>query len=429
MASHSKALTFSIERIMAEAPRRSDILARARGVAGLATASFTERSPAYAIPLLPCATVSGSDGQQQARCGWLPFKNSGHAIVFQQQQQQQHQQQQQSQQEGVDGPEPPASLCESKAALGWTGSAAGAGRCFPQAGVQTGPPALRVVRPRALSAQPLTRAPAPPISWCLLGGGALSGGVAPNKALVGGASGEATAPSQRNPAPSYPQRSAEKRRSEQGVHAGVTARSQASRTAGHAAALKPKHFTCEVCGKVFNAHYNLTRHMPVHTGARPFVCKVCGKGFRQASTLCRHKIIHTQERPHKCSQCGKAFNRSSTLNTHVRIHAGFKPFVCEFCGKGFHQKGNYKNHKLTHSGDKQYKCGVCSKAFHQVYNLAFHMHTHTERKPYTCVACGRGFCRNFDLKKHVRKLHEAAAAAAGGTDGAVAAAAGRAAGP
>ncbi|KAM3622202.1 uncharacterized protein V6R79_021733 [Siganus canaliculatus] len=101
---------------------------------------------------------------------------------------------------------------------------------------------------------------------------------------------------------------------------------------------KPKNFTCEVCGKVFNAHYNLTRHMPVHTGARPFVCKVCGKGFRQASTLCRHKIIHTQEKPHKCNQCGKAFNRSSTLNTHVRIHAGYKPFVCEFCGKGFHQK-------------------------------------------------------------------------------------------
>ncbi|XP_006810810.1 fez family zinc finger protein 2-like, partial [Neolamprologus brichardi] len=104
---------------------------------------------------------------------------------------------------------------------------------------------------------------------------------------------------------------------------------------------KPKNFTCEVCGKVFNAHYNLTRHMPVHTGARPFVCKVCGKGFRQASTLCRHKIIHTQEKPHKCNQCGKAFNRSSTLNTHVRIHAGYKPFVCEFCGKGFHQKGKY----------------------------------------------------------------------------------------
>ncbi|XP_062858622.1 fez family zinc finger protein 1 [Trichomycterus rosablanca] len=170
---------------------------------------------------------------------------------------------------------------------------------------------------------------------------------------------------------------------------------------------KAKVFTCEVCGKVFNAHYNLTRHMPVHTGARPFVCKVCGKGFRQASTLCRHKIIHTQEKPHKCHQCGKAFNRSSTLNTHARIHAGYKPFVCEFCGKGFHQKGNYKNHKLTHSGEKQFKCNICNKAFHQVYNLTFHMHTHNDKKPFTCPTCGKGFCRNFDLKKHIRKLHDA----------------------
>uniref|UniRef100_A0AAY4BA80 C2H2-type domain-containing protein n=1 Tax=Denticeps clupeoides TaxID=299321 RepID=A0AAY4BA80_9TELE len=176
---------------------------------------------------------------------------------------------------------------------------------------------------------------------------------------------------------------------------------------------KPKVFTCEVCGKVFNAHYNLTRHMPVHTGARPFVCKVCGKGFRQASTLCRHKIIHTQEKPHKCNQCGKAFNRSSTLNTHTRIHAGYKPFVCEFCGKGFHQKGNYKNHKLTHSGEKQFKCSICSKAFHQVYNLTFHMHTHNDKKPFTCPTCGKGFCRNFDLKKHIRKLHDVSPTPAG----------------
>ena len=169
-----------------------------------------------------------------------------------------------------------------------------------------------------------------------------------------------------------------------------------------------KTFTCQECGKVFNAHYNLTRHMPVHTGARPFICKICGKGFRQASTLCRHKIIHTSEKPHKCSTCGKAFNRSSTLNTHMRIHLGYKPWVCEYCGKGFHQKGNYKNHKLTHSSEKQYKCSICNKAFHQVYNLTFHMHTHNDKKPFTCHICGKGFCRNFDLKKHMRKLHDGA---------------------
>lgn len=178
-----------------------------------------------------------------------------------------------------------------------------------------------------------------------------------------------------------------------------------SSTTGPTTPAKNKSFACGDCGKVFNAHYNLTRHMPVHTGARPFVCKICGKGFRQASTLCRHKIIHTSEKPHKCMTCGKAFNRSSTLNTHARIHAGYKPFVCEFCGKGFHQKGNYKNHRLTHSGEKAYKCSICNKAFHQVYNLTFHMHTHNERKPFTCSICAKGFCRNFDLKKHTRKLH------------------------
>uniref|UniRef100_A0A915PPM0 C2H2-type domain-containing protein n=1 Tax=Setaria digitata TaxID=48799 RepID=A0A915PPM0_9BILA len=85
---------------------------------------------------------------------------------------------------------------------------------------------------------------------------------------------------------------------------------------------KRKSFECPECGKVFNAHYNLTRHMPVHTGARPFLCKVCGKAFRQASTLCRHKIIHTEQKPHTCVTCGKCFNRSSTLNTHIRIHLG-----------------------------------------------------------------------------------------------------------
>uniref|UniRef100_A0A8B9LX03 FEZ family zinc finger 1 n=1 Tax=Accipiter nisus TaxID=211598 RepID=A0A8B9LX03_9AVES len=130
---------------------------------------------------------------------------------------------------------------------------------------------------------------------------------------------------------------------------------------------KPKVFTCEVCGKVFNAHYNLTRHMPVHTGARPFVCKVCGKGFRQASTLCRHKIIHTQVNP-----------------------------------------SAHHSNPLTHSGEKQFKCNICNKAFHQVYNLTFHMHTHNDKKPFTCPTCGKGFCRNFDLKKHVRKLHDSA---------------------
>lgn len=52
-----------------------------------------------------------------------------------------------------------------------------------------------------------------------------------------------------------------------------------------ASPVKGKPFVCPDCGKEFNAHYNLTRHMPVHTGARPFVCKVtnCSSNLPQYS--------------------------------------------------------------------------------------------------------------------------------------------------
>ncbi|XP_050520027.1 fez family zinc finger protein 1-like [Daktulosphaira vitifoliae] len=186
---------------------------------------------------------------------------------------------------------------------------------------------------------------------------------------------------------------------------GIISSSTPGKDSGQTSAGPPKIFTCPHCGKHFQAHYNLTRHMPVHTGARPFMCKVCGKGFRQASTLCRHKIIHTQDRPHHCGVCGKSFNRSSTLNTHTRIHTGVKPYRCEVCDRRFHQKGNYLNHTLTHNSVKQYRCSVCGKSFHQIYNLTFHMHTHRDKKPFQCTVCNKGFCRNFDLKKHKRKLH------------------------
>lgn len=35
-----------------------------------------------------------------------------------------------------------------------------------------------------------------------------------------------------------------------------------------------KGVVCPVCGKSFNAQYNLARHAVIHSGARPFLCKV-----------------------------------------------------------------------------------------------------------------------------------------------------------
>jgi len=59
---------------------------------------------------------------------------------------------------------------------------------------------------------------------------------------------------------------------------------------GVAADRTAKQISCPVCGKTFNAHYNLTRHMPVHTGARPFVCKVPASTFIHARHLVKVSV-------------------------------------------------------------------------------------------------------------------------------------------
>ena len=50
------------------------------------------------------------------------------------------------------------------------------------------------------------------------------------------------------------------------VTSSCSPRSSPTSSSGGVGQTKQRTYPCNECGKIFNAHYNLTRHMPVHTG-------------------------------------------------------------------------------------------------------------------------------------------------------------------
>ena len=50
--------------------------------------------------------------------------------------------------------------------------------------------------------------------------------------------------------------------------------------------------TCMLCHKSFTCRANLTRHIVVHTGARPYACEICNKRFNVKANLKTHMGTH-----------------------------------------------------------------------------------------------------------------------------------------
>ena len=57
---------------------------------------------------------------------------------------------------------------------------------------------------------------------------------------------------------------------------------------------KASEFTCPNCGRNYQYHKNLKRHMDYECGKEPqFVCPVCQKRMKQKSHLHKHaELIH-----------------------------------------------------------------------------------------------------------------------------------------
>jgi len=153
-----------------------------------------------------------------------------------------------------------------------------------------------------------------------------------------------------------------------------------------------KHYTCELCDKMFYGSERLGNHKTIKHGLRkravkiaitydpdnPNHCHRCKTALRTQSELIMHEDTkHIEELDsefYSCRFCDRKIRirQRNAIVEHLRKHTGERPEICTYCGMSFKQKKSLQNHERLHTGEKPYKCEYCFSAFTQRSALTSH---------------------------------------------------------
>ncbi|KAH8417537.1 hypothetical protein KR222_001657 [Zaprionus bogoriensis] len=165
---------------------------------------------------------------------------------------------------------------------------------------------------------------------------------------------------------------------------------------------------CSTCGKIFNARYQLQKHISEeHTKTQAHVCPICGIIRRDEEYLELHMNVHEGKTEKQCRYCPKSFSRPVNTLRHMRMHWDKKKYQCEKCGLRFSQDNLLYNHRLRHEAEENpIICSICNVSFKSRKTFNHHTLIHKENRPrHYCTVCPKSFTERYTLKMHM-KTHE-----------------------
>nr|XP_002049311.3 oocyte zinc finger protein XlCOF22 [Drosophila virilis] len=131
---------------------------------------------------------------------------------------------------------------------------------------------------------------------------------------------------------------------------------------------------CDECKRKFYNEEQLRRHKyRAHGGRIPYVCDVCHMGFSHASKLRMHRARH-HEKPKRwqCTLCSYCAPNKWDLSVHLPTHSGERNYTCELCGVSTKSSSSLAVHRRTHSVLK-INCPYCPKKYRENYLVNCHI--------------------------------------------------------
>lgn len=172
-------------------------------------------------------------------------------------------------------------------------------------------------------------------------------------------------------------------------------------------------YTCDFCGKSIKFKKDFLLHVKQHTINQRYKCKECDESFKSKKKLIDHssevhgiKLLVLIE-AFSCETCGKMFDARSALEAHKRSHdESTRKHVCEVCSAAFKSIGNLRRHAAIHVTSRNFHCDLCHKSFKTELALKLHFESvHAEMRVFVNCGICQAIVQEKHLTQHIKNMH------------------------